>query len=89
MDFFTKKKAQGNKAFISTASALEDAMMEAFPDLPKAALKDKDGVREWKDVARMVALEELENLGFITRKQQAAPQASPKIPNIKSITKIN
>lgn len=89
-DFFTKKKMNGEKAYISAASALADAMREADPSLSRTALKDKGGRHDWNEVARIAAMEELENMGYITRSKQPnqnAPQA--KSPNIKSITKIN
>jgi hypothetical protein len=82
-DFFTKKKrGGGNPVFISAATAFEDAMREADPNLPKGALRDKDGSRTWKDVARMVALEELEKQGYVRRAEKQSPR---KTPNIKAI----
>lgn len=81
-DFFTKKKAtEGDRAFVPAGSALEEALREMDPKLRSTALKDKDGVKRWKDIAKVVAQEEMAQRGLIN-----ASAGDPQAANVAKVT---
>lgn len=81
-DFFSQKKAaDGRVAFVPAGSALQSAMEEADPKLGRTALKDKDGVKEWKDIARVVAQEEMAKTGLVR-----TPASSSEAPSTRVTT---
>jgi hypothetical protein len=76
-DFFTKEKAKdGRIAYVPAGSALQDALRESDPKLGRFALKDKNGSREWADVARVVAQEEMAKLG-LAKTPASQPTSQP------------
>jgi hypothetical protein len=88
-DFFTKKKAgDGRIAYISAGSALQNAMREADPKLGTSALKDAAGVKEWRDVARVVAQEEMAKRGLIKVPGISPVNAPVKVSSLDEIRKL-